>query len=247
MANWNKHHGVGATLIENWVEEQAVGDLIISERSDVRNLSRDGHKDIIFQSNTKPIVPMISTSKEAYSAIPLFGSSKPSLGKRRQFMEAEMLKIAISDQQEKPLVNSSKMWQSTTMHDFAHTDIYPPLNKLGSKLPDQFDKPITFWSGLCRKRKWNSFAPYQHKLFTPKGSQAQESALTTKWAVDENQSSLFWGHRAGQIHEMDASNVPIGLGKHPCSALLSTKANMMKHRDAPSGKSTWLLPLYVCK
>ncbi|KAH6591058.1 hypothetical protein BASA50_009058 [Batrachochytrium salamandrivorans] len=233
MANWNKHHGVGATLIENWVEEQAVGDLIISERSDVRNLSRDGHKDIIFQSNAKPIVPMISTSKEAYSAIPLFGSSKPSLGKRRQFMEAEMLKIAISDQQEQPLVNSSKMWQSTTMHDFAHTDIYPPLNKLGSKLPDQdqldkFDKPITFWSDYAAKGSGTAICSIPAQTLHTQGFPGSGKRFDNKVAVDENQSSVL-GHRAGQIHEMDASNVPIRFGKHP---MFSTPIHESKYDEA---------------
>ena len=40
---WNLHHGVGATLLENWVEERAVGDIILDERSDIKKLSRHGH------------------------------------------------------------------------------------------------------------------------------------------------------------------------------------------------------------
>ncbi|KAH6561760.1 hypothetical protein BASA62_009590 [Batrachochytrium salamandrivorans] len=206
MANWNKHHGVGATLIENWVEEQAVGDLIISERSDVRNLSRDGHKDIIFQSNAKPIVPMISTSKEAYSAIPLFGSSKPSLGKRRQFMEAEMLKIAISDQQEQPLDQSFQI----------RTNLISLISQLHSG------------ATMLQKEVEQPFAPYQHKLFTPKGFPGSGKRFDNKVAVDENQSSVL-GHRAGQIHEMDASNVPIRFGKHP---MFSTPIHESKYDEA---------------
>ena len=42
--DWNRHRGVGATLLENWVEERAVGDLILEERSDLPHLSRAGHK-----------------------------------------------------------------------------------------------------------------------------------------------------------------------------------------------------------
>ncbi len=40
---WNKHQGVGATLLDNWVEERAVGDKIIKERSDNIFLSKYGH------------------------------------------------------------------------------------------------------------------------------------------------------------------------------------------------------------
>ncbi len=45
--DWNRHRGVGATLLENWVEERAVGDLIIEERTDLPFLSRQGHKVIL--------------------------------------------------------------------------------------------------------------------------------------------------------------------------------------------------------
>lgn len=41
--DWNRHHGVGATLLENWVEERAVGDIVLEERSDLSKLSRTGH------------------------------------------------------------------------------------------------------------------------------------------------------------------------------------------------------------
>jgi hypothetical protein len=40
---WNRHHGVGATLLDNWVEERAVGDKIIKERENIAKLSRQGH------------------------------------------------------------------------------------------------------------------------------------------------------------------------------------------------------------
>lgn len=40
---WNRHHGVGVTLLDNWVEERAVGERIIQERSNIIELSRQGH------------------------------------------------------------------------------------------------------------------------------------------------------------------------------------------------------------
>ena len=42
--DWNRHRGVGATLLENWVEERSVGDMIIEERSNLPHLSRAGHQ-----------------------------------------------------------------------------------------------------------------------------------------------------------------------------------------------------------
>lgn len=44
-SDWNRNHGVGATLLENWVEERAVGSLIEDERNQpAAQLSRHGHK-----------------------------------------------------------------------------------------------------------------------------------------------------------------------------------------------------------
>jgi hypothetical protein len=41
--DWNRHHGVGATLLENWVEERAVGEKILEERASIAALSKAGH------------------------------------------------------------------------------------------------------------------------------------------------------------------------------------------------------------
>jgi hypothetical protein len=45
--DWNQHHGVGETLLDNWVEERAVGPLIEQERSNIIELSTKGH--VVFQ------------------------------------------------------------------------------------------------------------------------------------------------------------------------------------------------------
>ena len=45
--DWNRHNGVGATLLENWVEERAVGDRILDERASIAYLSQNGHKVIL--------------------------------------------------------------------------------------------------------------------------------------------------------------------------------------------------------
>ena len=46
-SDWNRHQGVGATLLENWVEERAVGHLIEEERSDIEELCKKGHKALL--------------------------------------------------------------------------------------------------------------------------------------------------------------------------------------------------------
>jgi hypothetical protein len=46
-SDWNRHQGVGATLLENWVEERAVGHLIEEERSDIKELCKKGHKALL--------------------------------------------------------------------------------------------------------------------------------------------------------------------------------------------------------
>ena len=42
--SWNQHNDrtVGATLLDNWVEERAVGPLAVTER-DIRHISKRGH------------------------------------------------------------------------------------------------------------------------------------------------------------------------------------------------------------
>ncbi len=52
---WNKHHGVGATLLDNWVEERAVGEKIIKERLDIVSLSKHGHSVGEIYTTSNPI------------------------------------------------------------------------------------------------------------------------------------------------------------------------------------------------
>ena len=41
---WNKHHGVGLTLLVNWFEDRTVGDKILTERDNKLILNTEGHK-----------------------------------------------------------------------------------------------------------------------------------------------------------------------------------------------------------
>ena len=74
--DWNRHRGVGATLLENWVEERAVGDLIIDERSDIPLLSRQGHS--VFYLNFMDI--LILKKEFTHSFKSRYNSSNNSKG-----------------------------------------------------------------------------------------------------------------------------------------------------------------------
>ncbi|KAJ8330424.1 hypothetical protein O5D80_001415 [Batrachochytrium dendrobatidis] len=151
---------------------------------------------------------MQTTSRASYKLVSRSDLASQTVGKRRQLMEAEMLKIAISGQKSQPQINESKQWESTTMHDFCHSDVYPPLVKLGSKLPDQsqsdkYAKPITFWSDYAAKGSGTAVCSTPAKYLHKQG-----------YSQEPNNNEVV-GHRAGQIHEMQASDVPIRFGKHP--------------------------------
>ncbi|KAJ3272690.1 Sperm-associated antigen 8 [Terramyces sp. JEL0728] len=149
---WNKHNGVGATLLDNWVEERAVGDKIMKERSNIILLSKQGHDDIL-KNNSKDKPSYHTTHSDAYSA-----SLRPvqmSLGKRRQLLEAELVKRAMHEDQVAKS-DAGNHWETTTSGDFAHSEIFPPTRKLGAELPleelrKKFDKPITFWTDHAGK------------------------------------------------------------------------------------------------
>jgi hypothetical protein len=91
--DWNRHRGVGATLLENWVEERAVGDLIIEERSDIPYLSRQGHTNLLLHS--KPDSTFSTTHRDDFSSSARLELSGRVLGKRRQLLEKKLMKMAL--------------------------------------------------------------------------------------------------------------------------------------------------------
>ena len=88
--DWNRHRGVGATLLENWVEERAVGDLIIEERSDIPYLSRQGHTNLLLHS--KPDSTFSTTHQDDFSSKT---TRLELMGKRRQLLEKKLMKMAL--------------------------------------------------------------------------------------------------------------------------------------------------------
>ncbi|KAI8928520.1 hypothetical protein BC831DRAFT_397471 [Entophlyctis helioformis] len=204
--DWNRHHGVGATLLENWVEERAIGDVVIQERSDIAKLSRNGHKDILTHPGGNR--PTQTTTKEAYAAISRPDPSKVNLGKRRQLMEAELLKLAIKSQTE-PLQqpSSSKEWLSTTKDDFSHSDVYGPLNKLGESPLDKYARPITFWTDFAAKGSGTAICSTPATVLHARGHGKH---------VDDKRPVGARCRRTprGQVHQHHASPAAIRFGKH---------------------------------
>jgi hypothetical protein len=62
-------------------------------------------------------------------------SSKDSMGKRRQMLQAELLKLA-AKVEEKPKTDVKEHWKTTNFCDYAHEDIFPPTRKLGDSKPE---------------------------------------------------------------------------------------------------------------
>ncbi|TPX67962.1 hypothetical protein SpCBS45565_g03522 [Spizellomyces sp. 'palustris'] len=196
--DWNRHHGVGATLLENWVEERAVGDRVLDEREDIAGLSKNGHRvsvgaerhyHIGFDLNHCPLQDILihglekqyktTTQREAHKPFNILDRNVNRLGKRSQLVEENLLKKAIEDVKDTPFDRSAKGWISTHQADFAHEDVYGTLKELGSEPPSEADKarfahPITFWSDSAVKANGTTISSTPTKdlqrLRTPNGA-----------------------------------------------------------------------------
>ena len=107
--------------------------------------------------------------------------------------------------------NGSKQWVSTTKEDFSHSDIYPPVVKLGSTQPDQsliekYARPITFWTDFAAKGSGTAICSTPAKTLHELAHEQNATAYVHGNVI---------GHRAGQVHQHDASVAAIRFGKHP--------------------------------
>ena len=76
-----------------------------------------------------------TTSLDTYQALHRVDPSQNSTGKRRQHLQAELLKLASSE--EKPeIVDEKEQWKTTSFCDYAHEDIFPPTRPLGASKPE---------------------------------------------------------------------------------------------------------------
>ncbi|KAJ3217141.1 hypothetical protein HK099_005597 [Clydaea vesicula] len=144
--DWNRHHGNGATLLENWVEERAIDPSLHFEDREKNYLKR-AHKGILSEGKA---FPMKTTSQESYTKKD-DEIHKITIGKKRLQFETELLMRAVKDMEEKVENRTAKDWISTNHQDFAHSDIYGEIKDLGSVPPSEDDLekykvPITFWS-----------------------------------------------------------------------------------------------------
>ncbi|KAI8614062.1 hypothetical protein BC830DRAFT_1129210 [Chytriomyces sp. MP71] len=150
--DWNRHHGVGATLLENWVEERAVSDQILEERQNMAKLSKMGHNNILVHD--QKLREVGTTTKEAFGNVSQHPDvNKIAKGRRRVLLEAELMKRAMEDMKEPAVDRSAKEWKSTNHNDFSTTI---PLSHIGFQPPDEdkaarYEHPITFWSDHATK------------------------------------------------------------------------------------------------
>ncbi|KAJ1504880.1 hypothetical protein HMI55_001830 [Coelomomyces lativittatus] len=144
---WNQHGGVGATLLDNWVEERAVGAVRILKERDVRYISERGHADILIQDrNEDPREKFRTVCKAAYQPPPLISSRHPKQSQRKTMKERKWSEHEFQI----PSVISpptSSMYQSTAHAAYHRPDFHPTIPH-----PDDFmnvqEHPITFWSHL---------------------------------------------------------------------------------------------------
>ncbi|KAI9362077.1 hypothetical protein DFJ73DRAFT_813324 [Zopfochytrium polystomum] len=152
MTDWNRHHGVGETLLENWVEERAVGERILDERSSMARLQRQGHGDILTHHSKTP-VKLITTHQETFDVSAHPDPNKSVIGKRRQLIEAELMKRAMKELDEPPIDRSAREWMSTAHHDFSSEVKTVDLGKRHHSKDEceKLSNPITFWTHHAEK------------------------------------------------------------------------------------------------
>ncbi|KAI8901776.1 hypothetical protein BC833DRAFT_576065 [Globomyces pollinis-pini] len=201
---WNKNIGVGATLLENWVEERAVGPRIVEERSNIALVSKQGHENILSHVSHQNRNQYRTTTEDTYGTSPIDSRLPTKIGKRRQYLEAALLKQALMEESV-PTMDPKEQWKTTTLQDYAHEDIYPPIRELGKTLPpkeklDQYKNPITFWTDYAAKGSGTAIC-------------STRADLLHKECYPGTEGPATFGHKSGQLHQHDASSKPIMFGK----------------------------------
>ncbi|TPX44841.1 hypothetical protein SeMB42_g04184 [Synchytrium endobioticum] len=151
---------LGQVLLANFVEERAVADKGFKDPEDLPTLSKAGHQGILAQSTDAGHRELVTTMKAAFQATP---ANYGKMGRRQQLLEEEFARMAASEIKEPVEDRSAKDWISTAKKDFAHDDIYAPVEDLGSKPVDEslkraFAQPISFWSDQARLANGIAFA-----------------------------------------------------------------------------------------
>ncbi|KAI9098137.1 hypothetical protein DFS34DRAFT_649727 [Phlyctochytrium arcticum] len=201
--DWNRHSGVGQTLLENWVEERAVGDRVLAERSDVATLNRNGHQGIL--RHTSAEIPINSTHRESHKEFTDADKNITKSGQRKQLIEAELMRQAIEETKDMPTEISTKEWVSTNKADFGHEDIYGKLSELGNERPSdeqlaRFDRPLTFWSDAALRGQGTTISSLpQSECKRIRNSDQSISSLTSFFPNRQNElkQSAYHASAAG--------------------------------------------------
>ncbi|KAI8818011.1 uncharacterized protein EV422DRAFT_570157 [Fimicolochytrium jonesii] len=207
--DWNSH-GIGQTLLGNWVEDRAVGDVLLQERQDFVKLGRAGHQGILTHS---PNEHTYTTSHgEAHARKPGgwgTGSAGHDAGKQQRLIDAELMKRALAETAKPPEERKSAAgWTSTNKADFGHEDIYGKTQDLGTHAPSESDKqrfaqPITFWSDYATKGTGHTISSSKAAFLHQRSEREAHSDCPRDL-----------GFKAGLAHQHHASAAPVRFGKH---------------------------------
>ncbi|KAJ3204773.1 hypothetical protein HDU82_005620 [Entophlyctis luteolus] len=93
-----------------------------------------------------------TTSQAAFSQMNGPDRNKTVLGKKRQLIEAELMKRAVNDLKEPPIDRSAQEWRSINHSDFS-TDVKLCLDiqPVSEEITAKYQHPITFWSDHAKK------------------------------------------------------------------------------------------------
>lgn len=144
--DWNRHHGQDPCLLGNWVEHRAANETVNSNRNEKGRYV--DHKDLIKQqvSGSEDLTNRnISVSQQAAKMVFEKPQTKPSLGKQRALIEAELLKQARNELSAAEEVKAARSWISTFKADFGQPSDELPQDVDPEKL-QRYSNPITYWN-----------------------------------------------------------------------------------------------------
>lgn len=185
--DWNKHNGVGATLLENWVEERSTEDYIANERQIGHKLDRLGHKNILASPDGNGRLE--TTCQASYKKNDFDQQVHRKQGRIKTLLEQkwrEQIIQEIVEEERKSKIVPPTEFVSVFQEDFGHKDLYPNLQFLGHTKPTEeeiakYQFPISFWSDHASKYDGNTICSIT-------GSEFRQ--------LEENQRIRFGRHAA---------------------------------------------------
>lgn len=140
---WNQHGKVGGTLLENWVEERAVGKERVLKERDVQYISKYGHEDILCHDalvkHPRDLKKLEQTRMEA---------------QRQKYKTAKMEKFIREAEEETFVVPTGLLEQNhPTIYETTFTSSYCTDFKPNNPLcidyeTESVEQGVTFWSHM---------------------------------------------------------------------------------------------------